>query len=52
MLTKSTLSPITAKSAAKTFQFYDLDAVTALITDSNISEEKKLELNQYVKVIN
>lgn len=34
------------------FSFYDLDAVTALITDSNISEEKKLELNQYVKVIN
>ena len=33
------------------FSFYHLDNVTALITDNQISEEKKLTLQEFVKVV-
>ncbi|WP_114166642.1 DeoR/GlpR family DNA-binding transcription regulator [Exiguobacterium sp. TNDT2] len=33
------------------FSFYHLDGVTALITDDQIPEEKKLKLEEFVKVI-
>ncbi len=52
MPTKNTLLLIIAKFGDRTFfSFYHLDGVTALITDDQIPEEKKLKLEEFVKVI-